>query len=145
VTGILAGLLLFLPGQILRYFGTDEVAAKYRGWIAIVFALCSLLLIAQPIENSYRVWSEKRMMRRCVRSLSKAEFEVLRRAVLNEGRGIRVIAQLGEARSLEKKGIFWQSGAPDDVSTLFNITDLAHNILRESEFSPLSDPDRVEP
>lgn len=140
---ILAGLLLFLPAQVLAYFGTDEIAKKYRGWIAIAFAFCVLLPVARPIENGYRVWAGKRNLRSHIRDLPKAEFDVLQRAVLNRGRGIRVIAQLGEARSLEKKEIFWQSGARDDVSVLFNITPTVHSILKESEFSPLSDPDNV--
>lgn len=140
---ILTGLLLFLPHQVLAYFGTDEIAKRYRGWIGIACVLFLLLLLTLPVETSYKAWQEKRNLRRHLRNISKGEFEVLHRALLNDGRGINVIATLGAARSLEKKGILWQSAARDGDSTLFNITDAANSVLKESEFRPLSDPENV--
>jgi hypothetical protein len=50
-----------------------------------------------------------------------------------------VVHDLGTARSLEKKGILWQSAERLDRPD-FNITDSAYRVLREPEFSEMFVP-----
>ena len=140
---IVTGLLLFLPTHVLAYFGAAEIATKYRGWFAIVFVFSILLIVAYPVEHYYTEWSETRRIRGYLRSLPNGELTVLRRCLLNDGRAIRVITDEGPARSLEKKGILWQSTATAGVTVTFNLTHSAYRILKEPEFLPWSDPDNV--
>ena len=133
VVTLVTGFLLFSPLSALSYFGLAPPAEKYRGTIALFFFGSALLTVGYPIEAGYRQWSLKRKIRKYLRSLPRGEYRVLRRAWESEGSAINVISSEGAARSLEKKGILWQSA--DRVSQGYSITDEAYGILRESEFS----------
>ena len=132
-TALITGLLLFLPTHVLGYFGLTLIADKYRGIIALLFFGSALLTVGYPIEIGYRQWSSRRKLRKYLRDLSRGEYRVLRRAWKNEGSAINVIATEGAAKSLEKKGILWQSA--EWASKGYSITDEAYSILREPEFS----------
>ncbi len=133
VTALITGLLLFLPTRFLGSFGLIPIAEKYRGIITLLFSFSFFLMIGYPIESGYRHWSAKRKLRKYLRSLPRGEYQVLRRAWKNEGSAISVISTEGAAKSLERKGILWQSA--ERVSQAYSITDEAYDILKESEFS----------
>lgn len=133
MTALITGLLLFLPAHLLDYFGLIPIAGKYRGIITLLFSFSFLLMVGYPIESGYRRWSVKRKIRGHLRSLPRGEYQVLRRAWKNEGSAINVISSEGAAKSLERKGILWQSA--ERVSQGYSITDEAYNILKEAEFS----------
>jgi hypothetical protein len=142
VTTVVTGLLLFVPVRFLGYFGLIPIAEKYRGIITLLFSSSFLLLVGYPIESCYRRWSSRRKIRKYLQSLPRGEYRVLKRAWQNEGNAINVIATEGAAKSLERKGILWQSA--DRVSQGYSITDEAYNTLTEPEFSQMFILDEVD-
>jgi hypothetical protein len=129
VTTIVTGLLLFVPVRFFGYFG-------------LIFSSSFLLLVGYPIESGYRRWSARRKIRKYLQSLPRGEYRVLKRAWENDGNAINVIATEGAAKSLERKGILWQSA--ERVSQGYSITDEAYNTLKEPEFSQMFILDEVD-
>jgi Super-infection exclusion protein B len=143
VTALITGLLLFLSPRFLAYFGLVSIAEKYRGWIALAFFFTTFLAISYPIEVEYLSWTGKRRVRKYINELSGSESNLLRRCLLNDGASISVIHDLGTARSLEKKGILWQSAERLELPA-FNITDPAYRILKSTTFVQMSVPEQKE-
>jgi len=113
------------------------MAKQLRGWLSIAFLASVLLIVTSPIETRYRSWTTKKRQRGYLRDLPDQEAALFRRCALNAGRATYLIAEVGMARSLEKKGLLWQS---DDRETGhgargYSLTHEAHFLLKEPEFA----------
>lgn len=132
---LVTGLLVFLPPFLLAYFGLEPIAAKYRGVISLVFLFSALLAITEPLETQYREWAGKRKIRGYLDDLPGHERNLLKRCLLNDGRATKVVADAGTAKSLEKKGILWQSVEWDASNEGgYNITHTALRVLRKPKY-----------
>jgi hypothetical protein len=120
----------------------DWTAVRPSGSLLETFAqtfVNHVLRLTLTIELGYLDWSARRRIRRHLSDLTGSERNLLRRCWLNNGAAIPVVHDLGTARSLEKKGILWQSAERLDRPD-FNITDSAYRVLREPEFSEMFVP-----
>jgi hypothetical protein len=117
----------------LVYFDLIPIAEKYRGIIALFFLFSALLMVGYPVESGYRRWAEKRRIRKYLSNLTRSEYRLLKRCWQSQGAAVSVIAGEGVAKSLEKKGILWQSA--EKISQGYSITDDAYRILEEPEFA----------
>jgi hypothetical protein len=142
VAAIITGFMIFGPPTLLASLGLDAIVAKYRGIISLIFLSNMLLAITYPIESVYDGWAAKRKVRKCLLCLTNAEGNLLiRRCLLDERRATQVIGDIGPARSLEKKGILWES-CERGMGHGFNITPLAYAVLKEAQFVARFTPER---
>ena len=142
VLAIITGFLLFSPPSVLGHFGLIPLAVTNRGIIAILFFFSGLLIVGYPVESGYRRWEARRKIRKCLGGLTRGEYRLLKRCWQNEGRATNVIADEGVAKSLEKKGILWQSS--ERAAQGFSITDDAYRILKEPKFDQMFDLDEID-
>jgi hypothetical protein len=103
--------------------------------------------ISPIMESKYHSRRHKGKIRNHMRNLPGYEAALVRRCLLNDGRATEVIADKGTARSLERKGILWESvdHTARGGHTAYSITNSAYAVLKEPEFAEKLAPPKEQP
>lgn len=107
-----AGLLLFLPQSVLHAIQADSLRDRYPPWIAVVFALTSIMSLTFGVSwigEKYRERSRKRKWKaqsqRTLQMLGEDEKRVLAWYISNRRQSRMWPPEEGAAASLRQKGV----------------------------------------
>lgn len=144
---LLSSALFFMPPAWAARLSLDGWIASHRAWLSGGMIISAVYLIpfgVLPIvEKKYHSKKAKEGIRDNLRNLPGYEAALVRRCLLNDGRATEAIADKGTAKSLEKKGILWES-VDHTVrgGVAYSITSAAYTVLKEPEFSKKFSPEK---
>ena len=114
ITVALTAILLFAPGQFLKYFGLDAFAQSHRGIISLFFGGSLILLVSYPVSVAWNLGKKalqdyryQRQIKKYFESLGSDEIAILLQYAESGKSSIRFSRTNGCVRGLVDKRILY--------------------------------------